>query len=1050
MKRLPVPFEELKTIHHCADIHIRNLKRHREYREVFARLYEKLKEDTENAIIVVGGDVAHAKTEMSPELIDLASDFFINLASIMPTIVVTGNHDTNLNNVHRLDALSPIIKNLNLPNLFYLKRSGVYQIADVSLSVMSIFDDPDLYLRSDKVDGETKIALYHGTVDKSISDTGYSLTNERVKANIFNGYDITLLGDIHKRQYLNSGNTIAYPGSLIQQNHGEDLEKGYLKWDVKKRISTFIQIPNEYGYYTLYIDKGILPAAIDIPERSRLRLRVSNTDPNQVQNIMVEIRRKYPKLEEIVVNRIDPFIRKDAQSNKIDIGDVSDPMYQFKLICDYLGEHFFVDEKTLQEIQKINEELNEKLPTAEVVRNVIWKPKQFTFSNMFSYGEGNVIDFSKMKGVVGLFAPNATGKSAILDSVLFTLFDKCSRAFKGSHVMNNKKKRFNAKLKFEVNGKDFYIERHAARNDKGDVNIKVDFYQLDDSNVRQYLNADQRKTTNKIVREYVGTYEDFVLTAMSTQKQTEGSSFIDMRQSERKDLLAQFLDLGVFDNLFELANNESKDISSVLKDYQKRNFPKELATAEFSLRHKEKDYEKKNTEKAVFDKEEKELSEKKLSLVKQLIEVVQLSADIETLKVRQASIAENIQFIKDNIKTTKQNLSATDELVIEQKKYMIQNFVGIENQFQEYKDLIQQKEVMEREVDKIKIEIRNKLEKLDKLKDLQYDPKCWFCMNNIFVKDAIQTKEGIEHDRLKTQELLESLKSREIEIDEKSFIKDRYTEYQSKLREIQELERGKSNIEYNLLNLEKDLDTKKSNHEKVSAEIRQYYKNEKAIIHNTKIQLDIENTETRLQVVTDSIEKLENEIRLLHGEIEVLKNRIDTINKEMLRERELEEKLVAYNYYIQSIQRDGIPTELIKKTLPVIESEINNILGQMVDFQIILDFEGKNINSSIVYDEYNVWPIELVSGMERFISSIAIRVALLNVSSLPRPNFLAIDEGFSALDGDNVNNLSLLFDYLKASFDFILVISHIDSMRDMVDTIMEIKKKGEYSTVKFE
>ena len=39
-------------------------------------------------------------------------------------------------------------------------------------------------------------------------------------------------------------------------------------------------------------------------------------------------------------------------------------------------------------------------------------------------------------------------------------------------------------------------------------------------------------------------------------------------------------------------------------------------------------------------------------------------------------------------------------------------------------------------------------------------------------------------------------------------------------------------------------------------------------------------------------------------------------------------------------------------------------------------------------------PLELSSGMERFISSLAIRVGLMNVSNLPRTNFLAIDEGW--------------------------------------------------------
>ena len=83
------------------------------------------------------------------------------------------------------------------------------------------------------------------------------------------------------------------------------------------------------------------------------------------------------------------------------------------------------------------------------------------------------------------------------------------------------------------------------------------------------------------------------------------------------------------------------------------------------------------------------------------------------------------------------------------------------------------------------------------------------------------------------------------------------------------------------------------------------------------------------------------------------------------------------------------------------------------------------------------WNLQVVW---RSLSSIAIRTALINVSNLPRPNFIAIDEGFGSLDTENFNSLYLLFDYLKTQFDFIITISHIDKTRDMVDQIIDISK----------
>ena len=87
--------------------------------------------------------------------------------------------------------------------------------------------------------------------------------------------------------------------------------------------------------------------------------------------------------------------------------------------------------------------------------------------------------------------------------------------------------------------------------------------------------------------------------------------------------------------------------------------------------------------------------------------------------------------------------------------------------------------------------------------------------------------------------------------------------------------------------------------------------------------------------------------------------------------------------------------------------------------------------------------------MERFISSLAIRVGLINVSNLPRSNFLAIDEGWGTMDSDNLNSVYQLFQYLKSQFQFTLIVSHIDTMRDAVDSLVEITKHKNYSNVKY-
>ena len=74
---------KLKRIYHIADIHIRNLKRHQEYREVFDRLFNDIKsKGVEDSLIYLAGDLAHAKLEMSPELLNEINYFLKKLSLI--------------------------------------------------------------------------------------------------------------------------------------------------------------------------------------------------------------------------------------------------------------------------------------------------------------------------------------------------------------------------------------------------------------------------------------------------------------------------------------------------------------------------------------------------------------------------------------------------------------------------------------------------------------------------------------------------------------------------------------------------------------------------------------------------------------------------------------------------------------------------------------------------------------------------------------------------------------------------------------------------------
>ena len=1043
---LKVPFRKLKYIHHISDIQIRNLKRHKEYEQVFDRLYEKIKENKDNAVAYIGGDIAHSKCDMSPELVDQLSRLFKNLADIVPTIIIAGNHDCNLNNRSRLDVLTPIVENLNHPNLHYLKDSGAYKCADTTFVVWDCWTDEKDFILSKDVEGDTKVVLFHGTVDKAETDLGFKLRSD-VHIDKFKGYDLGLLGDIHKRQFVNKEETIAYCGSLVQQNHGEEIGKGYLLWDVPKRTSEYIEIPNDYGYYTVVIENGKLPNDLDnLPKRARLRAKVANTSGTELKKCLAVIQHKYG-IKEVVVHRTDILKDRVRDGNKLDLGDVNNPDFQYEMIEEYLNNNFLIDNETLKKIKDINGELNGSLPIDNITKNVDWKLKRFEFDNMFSYGEDNVVDFTKLSGVVGLFAANASGKSSLLDALCFCLFDTSTRTYTASSVLNNKKSSFKCKLLFEVNGQDYIVERIAKKQRNGHVKVNVDFYTHDDSGEVISLNGDQRRTTNNNIKQVVGTFEDFILTTLSAQN--ANTVFIDKTQKERKELLAQFMGLGVFDRLYTLANEEISEVQAVLRNFSKTNYDEQLADVETNIDVLSDNLKDKRKEYKAIEKDVNILQKDILKLNKKIKPIDETVTDINLLQSE----------LKDNQELHKQTQTLFQEALhkishIESTKTMTMNQLEEfknENILQKYNELESFRydfDKTDTEIDKLKEEVQRKLDKIRKLGDLEYDPECEYCMNNVFVKDARETKKLLQDDKLQSDKLISKKNDLDSKIKDLGEVEKKKEQFDKCEELFEQLNNDLSSVETNRDHLGEKLVYIDEKNVIVEENITKYYEQEKDVVHNNKVKKDIAKQEVELDMTTTYLKSADKNVKETEIELKVSENQKKEIIKIIEEVQELEEKNVAYRYYLEAVKRDGVPYELISKALPAIENEVNNILSQLVDFTMTFDMDGKNINNYIVYDNDNTWPLDLSSGMERFISSLAIRVGLINVSNLPRGNFLAIDEGWGTMDSENLNSVYNLFQYLKTQFQFTLIVSHIDSMRDAVDTLLEIKKEGGYSSVK--
>ena len=572
---------------HISDTHIKNLKYHYEYRIVFDQLYEELRKQ-EVDYIVHCGDIAHTKTQISPEFVEMCSNFFRNLAAIAPTYIILGNHDGNLKNSSRQDALTPIVEALDLQHLHLLKDSGETHIDDkFCLNVLSVFDRDNWIKPTD--DSKINIALYHGSISNCKTDTNWTMSHGEDNLDIFSDFDFSMLGDIHRRQFLDETGRVWYAGSTIQQNHGETNDKGILIWEIESKDDWNIEpivFENPKPFITIVLTrKGRMPKGIDVPESARLRLVSNNNLPLNVMKRAVDIAKHRFKPESI------SFLNR-ASGERGNVEDLTSSINDENLrdinVQEQLIEEYLVDYETstdmLERVNELNRKYNKIIEESEEIsRNVNWKLHNFEFDNLFNYEEGNSVNFDQLAGIVGIFGKNFSGKSSIVDAALWTLFNTTSKnERKNLNVINQNKDSCRGKLTIVVGNKTYTIERTAQKytkrlkgeetlEAKTDLNFEV--YDMA-TDVVTSLNGLTRNHTDANIRKHFGTLEDFSVSSLASQH--GALAFIDEGSTKRKEIIAKFLDLEIFDKKFKLSKDDSVDTKVILKKLDGRSYDEEI------------------------------------------------------------------------------------------------------------------------------------------------------------------------------------------------------------------------------------------------------------------------------------------------------------------------------------------------------------------------------------------------------------------------------------------------------------------------------------------
>jgi len=1029
---------------HIADTHIKNLKYHYEYRIVFEQLYEELRKQEVDYIIHCG-DIAHTKTQISPEFVEMCSDFFRNLAAVAPTYIILGNHDGNLKNSSRQDALTPIVEALDLPDLHLLKESGETHINDkFCLNVLSVFDRENWIkpTNNDKVN----IALYHGSISNCKTDINWTMTFGEDELSIFDDFDFSMLGDIHRRQFLDKEGRVWYAGSTVQQNHGETNDKGILIWEIESKNDWNIEpivLKNPKPFITIELTrKGRMPKNISIPSGARLRLVSNNNLPINTMKRAVDIAKHRFSPESITFLNRAAGERGDVTelTENLKRENLRDINVQEELISEYLKD-YQVDSPTMEKIYDLNRKYKKMVEEKEdISRNVNWKLTNFKFDNLFNYGEDNNVNFDELNGITGIFGKNFSGKSSIIDAVLWTLFNTTSKnERKNLNVINQNKESCEGNITIQVGNKHYYVTRKAEKytkrlkgeetlEAKTDLNFEC-YDEATDETIS--LNGLTRNNTDANIRKHFGSIDDFLVSSMASQH--GALSFIDEGSTRRKEIIAKFLDLEIFDKKFKLSKDESVETKALLKKLEDKDYDSEIEEAELELDTCRTEISEHESRAANSEQKLEESSAALISVTEKMSSIPTEAINILTVKQELKSCESKVFLLSQSIIDEKERLSGEYD-----RLRKIRNLMSS----LDYNDLLHKKETIN-DLNKNLENLTNLLDSAIKKEKLLEGIPCGTNYPTCkFIRDAHVSVATMPEINLDIENLNTKLSDLSPDL-----VNDHIQKYLS-------LDTKKQETEYLIKDLKISLERNNVALERLNNNIKEYKQKEISYQENKEA---IENLELLIKEKTQhetNIERLKRKISGdkskaldLYKRVGSLEQRAKNLREQQKELADLQQEFAAHDLFMRCMHPNGIAYDIIKKKIPVINSEIAKVLANIVDFEVFFESNGNKFDIFIKHPKHEPRPIEMASGAEKTMASMAIRLSLLTVSSLPKGDVFILDEPGTALDEENMEGFIRILELIKVYFKNVLLISHLDSLKDCVDMQIAIEKKAGFARV---
>jgi DNA repair exonuclease SbcCD ATPase subunit len=749
-----------------------------------------------------------------------------------------------------------------------------------------------------------------------------------------------------------------------------------------------------------------------------------NFTQEKLKSVKAYFQKKYSTTS---VNVITKLKKTEEVQDNVDVTiNIMDENYQHDLIKSILQSKS--QENLYDDILKIDSAVNNKMIAEqdEIASFKKWYIKKIEFSNFLSYGENQHINFEKLGGITVIESdpPNFGGKTVLsVDLLMFLFFNTTTKTNKAEEIFNrySDKDKVSVRGEIIIDGEDYIIvrelERKKSKSGEWNVKTELDFFKKFPDGSLVKFTGEQRRETEKFIKTSIGSYEDFLMTILTTGTNLE--DLLEAKPTARGQVLSRFLGL----DFLKRKEETGKEIYS--------EFSKSMISNIYNTETLKNENEELLVKNQEFDNNITE-SEVKIEDVKsRIVKGQEYRDNLLKSKVvvdREISLL-NPENTKKEVETfeyqIKQNVQLRDGVkIVEPSEFYYEN--EHDKVKEEYQKTYKQK-----------VELDTNISSIQKLKSsVSGGIKCEHCgielMNASITQSKIAELDGLIGQKTQIEGLMQELSDKE-----QGFVKLK--------KDFDEYERNKLVYEKYQATIE-NFELKK---ESLLDKLKRYDDVQDVIKSNEQIESQIIKANLRLEDLKREEQLVQQEVTNSRFKITNNLEKINSNNNLIIKISEEQQKEVKYKVYLELFGKNGISKRIMKSMMPLINSELQRLLQDSCYFRLEIRISEKNEVEFWMID--NNTQIEKLmtsgSGYEKTIASLALRAVMAKVCSLPKPNITVFDEVFGKISNDNLEMVYEFFIKIKEYFENILVITHNPMISNWSDNIIKITKTDNISKV---